>query len=46
VRRSISVMEADLRANLLAFRELIVDIGFAKSYADGRTIVTTDEVAA
>src|SRR6266536_3158744 len=42
VRRSVSVIEADLRANLLAFRDLITDIGFAKSYADGRTVVTTD----
>jgi len=42
LRRSISVNETDLRANLHAFRELIIDIGFAKSYADGRTIVTTD----
>lgn len=46
VRRSVSVMESDLRANLLAFRDLIIDIGFAKSYADGRTVVTTDEAAA
>lgn len=42
IRRSISVNENDLRANLLAFKSLIVDIGFAKSYADGRTVVTTD----
>jgi hypothetical protein len=42
--RSVSVNEGDLRANLTAFRDLIVDIGFAKSYADGRTVVTTDEV--
>jgi len=41
-QRSISVNENDLRANLTAFRDLIIDIGFAKSYADGRTIVTTD----
>jgi hypothetical protein len=46
VRRSVSVIETDLRANLLAFRDLIIDIGFAKSYADGRTVVTTDEAAA
>lgn len=45
VRRSVSVIEADLRANLVAFRDLIIDIGFAKSYADGRTVVTTDEAA-
>jgi hypothetical protein len=43
--RSVSVIEADLRDNLGAFRDLIVDIGFAKSYADGRTVVTTDEAA-
>lgn len=43
LQRSVSVNESDLRANLTAFRDLIVDIGFAKSYADGRTIVTTDE---
>jgi hypothetical protein len=41
--RSVSVNEGDLRANLTEFRDLIVDIGFAKSYADGRTVVTTDE---
>lgn len=41
--RSVSVNEVDLRANLMAFRDLIVDIGFARSYADGRTVVTTDE---
>ena len=44
IGRSVSVNEGDLRANLIAFRDLIVDIGFAKSYADGRTVVTTDEV--
>lgn len=43
LQRSVSVNENDLRANLIAFRDLIIDIGFAKSYADGRTIVTTDE---
>jgi hypothetical protein len=41
--RSVSVNESDLRANLMKFRDLIVDIGFAKSYADGRTVVTTDQ---
>lgn len=46
IRRSVSVIESDLRANLGAFRDLIIDIGFAKSYADGRTVVTTDEAAA
>jgi hypothetical protein len=43
MRRAVSVNENDLRANLLAFKDLIIDIGLAKSYADGRTIVTTDE---
>jgi hypothetical protein len=43
LQRSVSVNENDLRLNLLAFRDLIIDIGFAKSYADGRTVVTTDE---
>ncbi|MBA2726041.1 MAG: hypothetical protein H0U53_08630 [Actinobacteria bacterium] len=46
VRRSVSVIESDLRANLIGFRDLINEIGFAKSYADGRTVVTTDEAAA
>lgn len=46
MQRSVSVNENDLRANLLAFKSLIIDIGFAKSYADGRTVVTTDEVRA
>jgi hypothetical protein len=46
VRRSVSVIEADLRANLVAFRDLIIEIGFGKSYADGRTVVTTDQAAA
>lgn len=46
IRRSVSVIETDLRANLHAFRDLIIDIGFAKSYADGRTVVATDEAAA
>jgi len=43
LQRSISVNENDLRANVLAFRDLMIDIGYAKSYADGRTIITTDE---
>lgn len=41
--RSISVSETDLRQNFLEFKQLILDIGLAKSYADGRTIVTLDE---
>jgi hypothetical protein len=43
MQRSVSVNESDLRANLLAFKSLIIDIGLARSYADGRTVVTTDE---
>ena len=46
LQRSVSVNETDLRANLIAFKNLIIDIGFAKSYADGRTVVTTDGAAA
>lgn len=42
LQRSVSVNENDLRANLLAFKELMIEIGFAKSYADGRTVITTD----
>jgi hypothetical protein len=41
-QRSVSVNEDDLLANLRAFKELMIDIGFAKSYADGRTVITTD----
>ena len=41
--RSVSFNENDLRLNVNQFRDLLIDIGFAKSYADGRTIVTTDE---
>lgn len=43
LQRSVSVNEADLRANVLAFKSLMIDIGFAKTYADGRTVITTDE---
>lgn len=39
--RSISVNENDLRLNVNQFRDLLIDIGFAKTYADGRTIITT-----
>ena len=28
---------------VMGFKNLIIDIGLAKSYADGRTVVTTDE---
>ena len=45
-RRSVSVNESDLRMNLHAFRDLVIDIGFAKAYADGRTVVTTAEAVA
>lgn len=43
-RSSVSVVEPDLRDNLMAFRDLVIDIGFAKAYADGRTVVTTAAV--
>ena len=43
LQRSVSVNENDLRANIGAFKALMTDIGFAKTYADGRTIITTDE---
>ncbi len=39
--RSISCNENELRLNVSQFRNLLIDIGFAKTYADGRTIVTT-----
>ncbi len=41
--RSVSFNEDDLRQNVSKFQDLLINIGFAKSYADGRTIVTTDE---
>ena len=41
--RSVSFSENDLRLNVKQFRDLLIDIGFAKTYADGRTIVTADE---
>ena len=41
--RSVSFNENDLRLNVNQFRDLLIDIGFAKTYADGRTIVTADE---
>ena len=41
--RSVSINESDLRLNVKQFRDLLIDIGFAKTYADGRTIVTADE---
>ena len=36
-----SVNEEDLRSNVTELRDLLVEIGYGKSYADGRTIVTT-----
>ena len=41
--RSVSFNENDLRLNVSEFRDLLIDIGFAKTYADGRTIVIADE---
>ena len=41
--RSVSFNENDLRLNVKQFRDLLIDIGFAKTYADGRTIVIADE---
>lgn len=36
-----SINEEDLRRNVSALRHLLVEIGYGRSYADGRTIVTT-----
>ena len=36
-----SINEEDLRANVAALRNLLVEIGYGKNYADGRTVVTT-----
>ncbi len=36
-----SFNEEDLRRNVEEFRELLVESGYAKAYADGRTMVTT-----
>lgn len=35
-----SINEEDLRRNVAALRHLLVETGYGKSYADGRTIVT------
>ncbi len=40
-----SVNEEDLRENVERMRRLVVETGFAKSYADGRTIITTEPQA-
>jgi hypothetical protein len=37
----VSINEEDLRRNVHKFRELLVESGYAKAYADGRTMVTT-----
>ena len=37
-----SINEEDLRRNVAALRHLLVETGYGKSYADGRTIVTTE----
>jgi len=37
----VSINEADLRRNVEEFRERLVESGYAKAYADGRTMVTT-----
>lgn len=38
----ISVAEEDLRLNVEALRQAVLDSGYAKAYADGQTVVTTD----
>ncbi len=37
-----SINEEDLRRNVTALRHLLIETGYGKSYADGRTIVTTE----
>jgi hypothetical protein len=41
-----SIREEELRLNVVALRRAIEDIGYAKTYADGRTLVTTHSDAA
>jgi hypothetical protein len=41
-----SVREEELRLNVAALRRAIQDIGYARTYADGRTLVTTHPDAA
>jgi hypothetical protein len=36
-----AINEEELRRNVAQFRRLLVETGYAKSYADGRTIITT-----
>lgn len=38
---TISINEEDLRGNVEEMRRLVVESGYAKAYADGRTVVTT-----
>lgn len=37
-----SINEEDLRRNVAELRQLLIETGYGKSYADGRTIVTTE----
>lgn len=37
-----SINEEDLRRNVVELRHLLIETGYGKSYADGRTIVTTE----
>ncbi|MEH0843117.1 hypothetical protein V6U81_12090 [Micromonospora sp. CPCC 205711] len=37
-----SVTEEDLRLNVEALRRAILEAGYAKAYADGQTVITTD----
>jgi len=37
-----SINEEDLRRNVAELRHLLIETGYGKSYADGRTIVTTE----
>lgn len=37
----VSINEEDLRHNVEEFRELLIESGYAKAYADGRTMITT-----
>jgi hypothetical protein len=43
---STSIPEEELRLNVTALRRAIESIGFAKTYADGRTLITTHPDAA
>lgn len=37
-----SINEEDLRRNVAELRHLLIETGYGKSYADGRTVVTTE----